>query len=51
MAMADKAMQANYRAEGMEPDSDSNPAEFQRLVEATSASLARMIKSIGLERF
>ncbi|WP_026311935.1 Bug family tripartite tricarboxylate transporter substrate binding protein [Bradyrhizobium huanghuaihaiense] len=51
MAMADKAMQANYRAEGMEPDSDSKPAEFQRLVEATSASLAGMIKSIGLERF
>lgn len=51
LAMADKAMQANYRAEGMEPDSDSNPAKFQRLVEATSASLASMIKSIGLNRF
>ena len=48
-AMADPALQANYRAQGMEPDGDSGPEKFQRIVEATSASLAPVIKSIGLQ--
>ena len=48
LAMADTALLASYRAQGMEPDNDSGPAKFQRIVEATSASLAPLIKSIGL---
>lgn len=47
-AMAGAALQANYRAQGMEPDGDSSPGKFQRIVDATSASLAPVIKSIGL---
>jgi tripartite-type tricarboxylate transporter receptor subunit TctC len=48
VAMADPALQAAYRSQGMEPDSDSSPDKFQRTVDATSASLAPVIKSIGL---
>jgi tripartite-type tricarboxylate transporter receptor subunit TctC len=48
LAMADTALLASYRAQGMEPDNDSSPVKFQRIVEATSASLAPLIKSIGL---
>ncbi|KJC48490.1 hypothetical protein UB31_17330 [Bradyrhizobium sp. LTSP849] len=48
-AMADPELQANYRAQGMEPDSDSSPDKFQRIVDATSTSLAPVIKSIGLK--
>lgn len=47
--MADAVLQAIYRSQGMEPDSDSGPDEFQRLVEATSARLGPVIKSIGLK--
>ena len=46
--MADPALQASYRAQGMEPDGDSSPDKFQRIVDATTASLAPVIKSIGL---
>jgi tripartite-type tricarboxylate transporter receptor subunit TctC len=46
--MADPALQAAYRSQGMEPDSDSSPDKFQQTVDATSASLAPVIKSIGL---
>ena len=48
-ATADPALQANYRAQGMEPDADSSPDKFQRIVDATSASLAPLIKSIRLQ--
>ncbi|MBW8854316.1 MAG: tripartite tricarboxylate transporter substrate binding protein [Bradyrhizobium sp.] len=48
LAMAEPALLAGYRAQGMEPDNDSSPDKFQRIVEATSASLAPLIKSIGL---
>ena len=48
-AMADPELQAHYRAQGMEPDNDSSPDEFQRIVDATSTSLASVIKSIGLK--
>lgn len=34
--------------QGMEPDSNSSPDKFQRVVEATAESLAPVIKSIGL---
>ena len=48
LAMAEPPLLASYRAQGMEPDNDSSPDKFQRIVEATSASLAPLIKSIGL---
>ena len=48
VAMADPALLANYRAQGIEPDSDSSPDKFQRIIDATTASLAPVIKSIGL---
>jgi tripartite-type tricarboxylate transporter receptor subunit TctC len=50
VAMSDPALQENYRSQGMEPDSNSSPAEFQRLVEDELARLAPLIKSIGLKR-
>ena len=34
LAMADPAIQANYRAQGIEPDIDSSPDKFQRIVDA-----------------
>jgi tripartite-type tricarboxylate transporter receptor subunit TctC len=48
LAMADPALQANYRAQGIEPDTESSPDKFQRIIDATTASLAPVIKSIGL---
>lgn len=48
-AMADEALQAVYRSQGLEPDSESSPDKFERVVEATSASLGPVIKSIGLK--
>ena len=48
VAMADPAMQANYRAQGIEPDIDSSPDKFQRIIDVTTTSLAPVIKSIGL---
>jgi tripartite-type tricarboxylate transporter receptor subunit TctC len=50
LAMSDPALLASYRAQGLEPDSDSSPDKFQRIVEATTASLAPVIKSIGLSK-
>jgi tripartite-type tricarboxylate transporter receptor subunit TctC len=47
--MADPALQETYRSQGMEPDHDSSEDKFQRIVEATLASLAPVIKSIGLK--
>ena len=44
---ANSALQASYRAQGMEPDSDSSPDKFQRIIDATTASLAPVIRSIG----
>jgi tripartite-type tricarboxylate transporter receptor subunit TctC len=49
-AMADPVMQEAYRAQGMEPDTDSSPDKFQRLVEDELGRLAPVIKSIGLQR-
>ena len=48
--MADPALQENFRAQGMEPDTGSGPRQFQRLVEDELARLAPLIKSIGLKR-
>jgi len=50
MAMADPALQQTYRAQGMEPDADSSPDKFQRLVEDELARLTPVIRSIGLNR-
>jgi tripartite-type tricarboxylate transporter receptor subunit TctC len=49
-AMTDPALQETYRSQGMEPDVDSSPDKFQRLVEEELARLAPVIKSIGLKR-
>jgi tripartite-type tricarboxylate transporter receptor subunit TctC len=48
-AMADPALQATYRSQGMEPDANSGPDKFQRLVEDELARLTPVIKSIGLK--
>ena len=48
-AMATPALQATYRSQGMEPEIDSSPDKFERVVEATWASLAPVIRSIGLK--
>jgi tripartite-type tricarboxylate transporter receptor subunit TctC len=50
IAMADPGLQENYRSQGMEPDTNSSPRQFQRLVEDEFARLAPLIKSIGLKR-
>jgi tripartite-type tricarboxylate transporter receptor subunit TctC len=50
IAMADPTLQDIYRLQGMEPDTDSSPEKFQRLVEDELSRLAPVIKSIGLKR-
>lgn len=49
-AMADPQLQESYRSQGLEPDIDSSPDKFQRLVEDELARLAPIVKSIGLKR-
>ena len=49
-AMADPALQETYRSQGLEPDMDSSPEKFQRLVEDELGRLDPIIKSIGLKR-
>lgn len=49
-AMADPQLQENYRSQGLEPDADSGPDKFQRLVEDELARLAPIVKSIGIKR-
>ena len=49
-AMADPALQATYRSQGMEPDADSSPDKFGRLVEDESARFAPIIRTMGLKR-
>jgi tripartite-type tricarboxylate transporter receptor subunit TctC len=48
--MADVSLQDTYRTQGMEPDTDSGPEKFQRLVEDELARLGPIIRSIGLKR-
>jgi len=50
MAMADSALQQTYRSQGMEPDTNSSPDRFQRLIEEELARLAPIIRSTGLKR-
>jgi tripartite-type tricarboxylate transporter receptor subunit TctC len=49
-AMADPALQKTYRSQGLEPDADSSPDKFQRLVEDEYARMAPIIRSIGLKQ-
>jgi tripartite-type tricarboxylate transporter receptor subunit TctC len=49
-AMADPALHETYRAQGIEPDLDSSPEKFQRLVEEEMTRLTPIIRSIGLKR-
>ena len=49
-AMADPVLQETYRSQGMEPDTNSGPDQFQRLVEDELVRLAPVVKSIGLKR-
>jgi len=49
-AMADPKLQESYRSQGLEPDVDSGPDKFQRLVEDELARLAPVVKAIGLTR-
>lgn len=50
MVMADPHLQESYRSQGLEPDVDSGPDKFQRLVEDELARMAPIVKSIGLKR-
>jgi tripartite-type tricarboxylate transporter receptor subunit TctC len=50
MALSDPALQEAYRAQGLEPDTDSGPDKFQRLVEDELIRLAPVITAIGLKR-
>jgi tripartite-type tricarboxylate transporter receptor subunit TctC len=49
-AMADAKLREAYRAQGLEPDANSSPEQFQRLVEDELVRLAPLIKSMGLKR-
>ncbi len=49
-AMADPALQDAYRTQGIEPDINSSPDQFQRLVEEEMTRLVPIIRSIGLKR-
>jgi len=48
-AMADPALQEIYRSQGLEPDADSSPDAFQKLVEDEYARMAPIIRSVGLK--
>ena len=47
-AMADPALQENYRSQGLEPDTSSSPDSFEKLVAAEYARMAPIMQSIGL---
>jgi tripartite-type tricarboxylate transporter receptor subunit TctC len=46
VAMSDPALQENYRAQGLEPDTDSSPDKFQRLIEEELIRLAPVIHAV-----
>jgi tripartite-type tricarboxylate transporter receptor subunit TctC len=50
LAMSDPALQDAYRAQGLEPDTDSSPDKLQRLVGDELARLTPVIQAIGLKR-
>ena len=47
-ALAEKAYQEMLIESGFEPDTDSNPEKFRRLIDADIAHWAPLVKSIGL---
>jgi tripartite-type tricarboxylate transporter receptor subunit TctC len=49
-AMADPALQETYHSQGLEPDTNSSPDKFQKLVEDEYARMAPIIRSIGLKQ-
>jgi tripartite-type tricarboxylate transporter receptor subunit TctC len=49
-AMSDPALQEAYRSQGLEPDTESSPDKFQRLVEDELIRLAPVINALGLKR-
>jgi tripartite-type tricarboxylate transporter receptor subunit TctC len=49
-ALSDPALQDAYRAQGLDPDTDSSPEKFQRLVEDELVRLAPVVAAIGLKR-
>jgi len=50
LVMANTELQETYRAQGMEPDADSGPDRFQRLIDDERARLTPVIQAIGLRR-
>jgi tripartite-type tricarboxylate transporter receptor subunit TctC len=50
MAMSDPALQEAYRSQGLEPDTDSSPDKFQRLIEEELIRLAPVIGAIMPKR-
>jgi tripartite-type tricarboxylate transporter receptor subunit TctC len=48
--MADPALQQTYRSQGLEPDTNSSPQKFQKLIEDEYALLAPVIRSIGFKQ-
>jgi tripartite-type tricarboxylate transporter receptor subunit TctC len=50
VSMSDPVLQETYRSQGLEPDTNSSPDTFQRLVEEELIRLAPVINSIGLRR-
>jgi tripartite-type tricarboxylate transporter receptor subunit TctC len=47
-AMADPALQESYRSQGLEPDTNSSPDSFDRLVADEHARMAPIMQAIGL---
>ena len=45
-AMSDPVLQETYRSQGLEPDTDSSPDKFQRLVEEDLIRLAPVINAV-----
>jgi hypothetical protein len=41
-------LQESYRSQGLEPDPNSSPVRFRKLIEDDQARLAPIIRSIGL---
>ena len=45
-AMSDPVLQETYRSQGLEPDTDSSPDKFQRLIEEELIRLAPVINAV-----
>ncbi len=49
-AMANPVLQETYRSQGLEPDTNSSPDRFQKLIADEYARMAPIIRSIGLKQ-